>query len=616
MKPRGRAFVLPPEYRELEDAYAADLQRLGFQVNSTWRWGARAFCVRFGDGAGWHALSLVEQLALNRKLQRFITWLMLTRRLRPSADYLVARRHELGPLLARMDPLSHATFTATALEIGFSSHAAQYQWAALAHVCAFSGIGPQEVQHAHIDATRSAFAQAAARQGRSSRQFFQNSIFGLEATLFHAGVTTELPRRQSHTKAAERAAAWVALTRGAPTFVATVQRYLEQLAHSLRPRTVQHSESTLREVIRFLATQDPSVTCAADVGRRQVEAYKAWLAQHQSTRGAPLHRHTITGRLGCLRSFFQRIIEWGYEDAPPRVPLFAGDFPIPDQTLPRFLDDGAAAKLLVAARADTDPFVRLTVEFLARTGLRKGEFLDLTIDAVVQIGSAYWLRVPVGKLHNDRYIPLHPQLKAMIEARLAGRPDGLRSDLLFIDRGRRIPPSRVDQAVLKVARAAGIGHVSPHQLRHTLATQAINRGMSLEAIAALLGHRSLRMTLVYARIADRTVADEYFKVSEKVEALYDQPKQLPAQDEGSEMAKLRREMNRRMLGNGYCARPVELDCHFESICESCSFFVTTTEFTPILQRQRDDAAAKGQVGRQRIFDGLLARLDEEKEGAS
>jgi hypothetical protein len=29
-----------------------------------------------------------------------------------------------------------------------------------------------------------------------------------------------------------------------------------------------------------------------------------------------------------------------------------------------------------------------------------------------------------------------------------------------------------------------------------------------------------------------------------------------------------------MLGNGYCARPVEMDCHFESICESCTFFVT------------------------------------------
>ncbi len=111
-------------------------------------------------------------------------------------------------------------------------------------------------------------------------------------------------------------------------------------------------------------------------------------------------------------------------------------------------------------------------------------------------------------------------------------------------------------------RRAGLGRISPHKLRHTLATQAINRGMSLEAIAALLGHRSLSMTLVYARIADRTVANEYFAVSEKVEALYDRPQELPASAEGAEMRKLRAEVHRRMLGNGYCARPVEMDCHF------------------------------------------------------
>ena len=64
-----------------------------------------------------------------------------------------------------------------------------------------------------------------------------------------------------------------------------------------------------------------------------------------------------------------------------------------------------------------------------------------------------------------------------------------------------------------------------------------------------------------------------------------------------------------MLGNGYCARPVEIDCHFESICESCTFFVTTIEFRPTLQRQRKDAADKGQVARTKVFDGLLARID-------
>ena len=65
-----------------------------------------------------------------------------------------------------------------------------------------------------------------------------------------------------------------------------------------------------------------------------------------------------------------------------------------------------------------------------------------------------------------------------------------------------------------------------------------------------------------------------------------------------------------MLGNGYCARPVDLDCHFESICEFCTFFVTTIAFRPTLQAQRDDAVNKGQVAREKIFNGLLDRLDQ------
>ena len=119
------------------------------------------------------------------------------------------------------------------------------------------------------------------------------------------------------------------------------------------------------------------------------------------------------------------------------------------------------------------------------------------------------------------------------------------------------------------------------------------------------------MIMIYARIADKTVADEYFKVPEKVEALSGQPRHLPRDDEGSEIRKLRGEMHRRMLGNGHCARPVETDCHSESICESCTFFITTVEFRPTRQKQRDDAENKGQIARQKIFDGLVERLDNE-----
>ncbi|HEV2809208.1 MAG TPA: tyrosine-type recombinase/integrase, partial [Acidimicrobiales bacterium] len=112
---------------------------------------------------------------------------------------------------------------------------------------------------------------------------------------------------------------------------------------------------------------------------------------------------------------------------------------------------------------------------------------------------------------------------------------------------------------------AGVGHVHPHRLRHTVATQAINRGMRLEAVAALLGHKNLEMTLIYARIADRTVAEEYFDVSTRVDHLYSS--RLPADAEGPNMRRLRQQ-HHRLLGNGWCERPAQMDCHYETICET------------------------------------------------
>jgi hypothetical protein len=57
---------------------------------------------------------------------------------------------------------------------------------------------------------------------------------------------------------------------------------------------------------------------------------------------------------------------------------------------------------------------------------------------------------------------------------------------------------RVSTALSRLSHEAGIGHVTAHELRHTLATQAINRAMSIDAIAALLGHKTLAMTMIYA----------------------------------------------------------------------------------------------------------------------
>ena len=203
--------------------------------------------------------------------------------------------------------------------------------------------------------------------------------------------------------------------------------------------------------------------------------------------------------------------------------MFPGDLPRQDHPLPKALDDAAAAKLLRAAQADPRLLVRVTVEVLLRTGLRVGEFTALRADAVVQIGAGPWLHVPVGKLREDRYLPLHPHLVDP-HRRLPHRATSRRAPAAAApgERPSRWTGTPSPGCLNKAGAAAGLPHIHPHQLRHTLATQAINRGMSLEAIAAMLGHRSMDMTLRYAKIANRTVADEYFAVTDKVDALYDQ----------------------------------------------------------------------------------------------
>lgn len=598
-----------PDVEELVDAYRADLVSAGMFAGHPVTLVARMFFARVGVD-GWVRLPLAAQCGLALKDRRVVGWLIVTGRLRPGPDYLVACRPYLGEVAANHHRAFYERFTAASAELGFDRIVTRLQWSALAKVTALAGLRPEQVTQDVIDQGRQALVAAIGvhRPESHGPKALSAALFGLQTTLFHLGVLDAAPRKTNRDRSAERAEQWASVP---SDLAATLTGYIAQVRLSLRPSTIVRVEGVLREFASWLATNAPDVACVADIRRAHIEAYKLHLAGRPSARGGTLTKTSLAEHLGGLRTCFERLAEWDGDDVPASVLVFDGDLPLRDDPLPRFLDDGAFTKLLQATRADPDPFVRLTVEFLARTGLRKGEFLDLTVDSVVQIGSAYWLHVPLGKLRTDRYIPLHPQLKDLLDAWLAERPPSLRTPYLFVEHGQRIGQSRVDRAVAKAARAAGIGHVSPHRLRHTLATQAINRGMSLEAIAALLGHRSMRMTMVYARIANRTVADEYFSVAEKVEALYDAPRELPADAEGAEMRRLRAEMHQRMLGNGYCARPVGLDCHFESICESCTFFQTTIEFRPTLQRQRDDAATKGQVGRQRVFDGLLSRLSTE-----
>lgn len=404
---------------------------------------------------------------------------------------------------------------------------------------------------------------------------------------------------------------WAELSASAPLLAATFRRYLIQLTTFLAPRSVEAADQTLRQFTRWLVAAT-DVRTVASISRAHFEDYKLWLAAQPGVRGGLMAKNTQRQRLRMIKICFERLIEWQWPDAPGRNPILSGDIPPRPEPLPKFLNDQDAAKLMAAARAHRLPRYRLVVEMLARTGLRAGELCDLAADAVCKIGDAHWLRVPVGKLRNDRFIPLHPDLVALLVEWTADNTEHIRAQgRLMADEHAPLERRTVHRIVAACGRRAGIGPVHPHQLRHTLATQAINRGMRLEAIAALLGHRSMEMTLTYARIADRVVADEYNAVSAQIDALYAAAGPgavLPAEIETQAMTRLRKEAHARMLGNGLCTRPVELECRMETACETCAYFETGPEFVPVLIRQRDHAREYAQGERAELFDGLLQRI--------
>jgi hypothetical protein len=282
------------------------------------------------------------------------------------------------------------------------------------------------------------------------------------------------------------------------------------------------------------------------------------------------------------------------------VPIFAGDIPKADEPLPKFLDDPTAAKFMATLAVDPDRRRRLLVELLARTGMRAGELGGIRDDAMYRVADTWWMRIPIGKLHNDRNVPLHPLLVGLISDYQNWRGPSRNGYLLEREDGQPFDRRTIHRYVERVAKRAGVGPVHPHQLRHTLATQCLNRGMSLEAIAALLGHRSPRMTLVYARISDTNVADQYFKATQAVEA--DAATAATATNTPAGTP-------RRLLANGHCTRPLELDCRFQTICEGCGFYETDVEFVDILRRQRDDATSHADATRARLYDELVRVID-------
>ena len=148
---------------------------------------------------------------------------------------------------------------------------------------------------------------------------------------------------------------WAEIAARAPVMVATMASYLDQLEVSARPGTVAAAELTLRFFAHRVTEADPSCTRwhASGVPTSRTSS-PGWSAVGAGT-GKPFATMTIRHRLSTVRTFFERIMEWDYDDAPARLFVYMSDFPALDEPLPKFLDDPTAAKFMAALAERPQP---------------------------------------------------------------------------------------------------------------------------------------------------------------------------------------------------------------------------------------------------------------------
>ncbi len=325
----------------------------------------------FSDLAGWRTAPVATRLAAPVDVRGFAAWSALANQVPIDADYVGAVNTSWGLQAALVHPALVSSFTDTAQRIGFASKETERQWAILSKLVAITGLRPEELHRHRFNTVRDELIDVVRLQHHGQTpKTLTTPLHGLEATLTALGILNSAAPKAGTTDS--RREHWSVLTQSAPVLTATMRRYLAQLDLSLRPGSVAVTDTSLRHLADYLVEHHPEVTTAAQIARTHIEGFKAWLVARPGYRG---HRQpvksTIGMRISNLRSFFERIIEWGYPDAPTRNPVFAGGMPIKDRPLPRFLDDPDAAALLAAARKLPEVFDRVCVEVLARTGLAR-----------------------------------------------------------------------------------------------------------------------------------------------------------------------------------------------------------------------------------------------------
>ena len=224
-------------------------------------------------------------------------------------------------------------------------------------------------------------------------------------------------------------------------------------------------------------------------------------------------RSTAARRTSTLRTWFALLLRRGMTSVDPAAGLVT---PKQGRHLPRVLRVDQITALLEAADG-TEPIAlrdRALLELLYASGARIGEVCPLSMDAVDLAQQLVRLE---GKGGKQRIVPIGDEAVNALRRYLAvGRPQlladggsasGAASHLAVLDavfvtaRGAPLGVRAAREVVARAARRAGLGHVTPHTLRHSVATHLLERGADLRQVQELLGHASLATTQRYTHLS-------------------------------------------------------------------------------------------------------------------
>lgn len=267
--------------------------------------------------------------------------------------------------------------------------------------------------------------------------------------------------------------------------------------------TVRNYRLDLLDFGRWAARASVNPLCAT---RRDMRSYLGDLDYAQYS------RRTVNRRLSSVRSFFRWLAAEGLVESNP-ADVVSG--PKLARSLPRTIPPADMARLLSVWRGSDKPSDmrnRAILEFLYACGARISETSGLLVDNV-DFDTAQ-VRV-FGKGSKERIVPLHElAIASMRDYLFNARPAllaGKESPYFFVStRGNQMSPDALRKMFKQSLLAAGLDQtLSPHDMRHTFATDLVEGGADLRSVQEMLGHSSLSTTQIYTHVSISHLKEEH-----------------------------------------------------------------------------------------------------------